>query len=151
LFPFTNRGGYAIGFDAPRQGGALRIVYEQTMTTIRDPVISADRESVVNWLAVLERALVTADAHAVANMFVPDGIWRDVLALTGDLHTYCGVQQIQEAMGVALGRTRVLGLSSITVCRYALSNVGVMRQSRQCSRWGPPSAADAAWCVWLHR
>jgi cation diffusion facilitator CzcD-associated flavoprotein CzcO len=81
------------------------------MTTMRDTAISTVRGSVVGWLAEIEKALVTADGQAVANMFVPDGIWRDVLALTGDLHTYCGVQQIQEAMVAALGRTRVLGLS----------------------------------------
>jgi cation diffusion facilitator CzcD-associated flavoprotein CzcO len=81
------------------------------MTTMWETAISTVRESVVGWLAEIEKALVTADGQAVANMFVPDGIWRDVVALTGDLHTYCGVQQIHEAMVAALGRTRVLGLS----------------------------------------
>jgi putative flavoprotein involved in K+ transport len=81
------------------------------MTTISETAISAVRGSVVNWLAEIEQALVTADGHAVANLFVADGIWRDVVALTGDLHTYCGVQQIHEAMVAALGRTRVQGLS----------------------------------------
>jgi cation diffusion facilitator CzcD-associated flavoprotein CzcO len=81
------------------------------MTAMGETAISTVRESVVGWLAEIEQALVTSDGQAVANMFVPDGIWRDVLALTGDLHTYCGVQQIHEAMVAALGRTRVVGLS----------------------------------------
>jgi hypothetical protein len=113
--------------------------------------MSTVRESVVNWLAELERALVTADGHAAANLFVPDGIWRDVLALTWDLHTYCGVQQIQEAMVAALGRTPVLGSSLDDGVPVRAVQRGGRRRSRQCSPSRPPSAAAGAWCAWPHR
>ena len=39
------------------------------------------------WLDGFAAALLTQDAKAAAAMFLPDGLWRDVLAFTWNIET----------------------------------------------------------------
>jgi putative flavoprotein involved in K+ transport len=46
------------------------------------PSIAAD------WLARFAAALAAQDASAAAQLFLPDGMWRDVLAFTWTIRTH---------------------------------------------------------------
>ena len=51
-----------------------------------------------DWLAKLERALDARDLDAVDELFLADGWWRDLLAMTWDLRTFHGPQPIREML-----------------------------------------------------
>ena len=55
-------------------------------------------------VADLERALVAQDAEAVAELFVADGFWRDLAALTWNLKTCEGRDQIHAMAASQLPR-----------------------------------------------
>ena len=40
------------------------------------------------WLSGFERALTESDYDAIAEFFLPDSHWRDLLALTWDITTF---------------------------------------------------------------
>ena len=70
--------------------------------TITEPLaVTARREIAGAWLAGFEAALRAGDAGTAAGMFLPDGYWRDILALTWDLRTFAGRDRI--AAGLAAG------------------------------------------------
>ena len=52
--------------------------------------------AVAAWLGALGDALERRDAAATAGLFLPDGHWRDVLALTWRLQTTSGAPSIAE-------------------------------------------------------
>jgi cation diffusion facilitator CzcD-associated flavoprotein CzcO len=63
--------------------------------TITEPLtVTARREIAGLWLASLESALQARDTSAVAALFLADGWWRDILALSWDLRTLAGRDQI---------------------------------------------------------
>lgn len=55
-------------------------------------------EKVTLWLARLERALVLSDIPAATELFLADSYWRDMVALTWNVHTTEG----REAIGQML-------------------------------------------------
>src|ERR1700722_15344406 len=59
-----------------------------------------------NWLARFAEALQSQDAHAVADMFLADGLWRDVLAFTWNIETMSGRAAIEAALRRTLARTK---------------------------------------------
>ncbi len=59
-----------------------------------------------DWLARLETALAAGDKAALARLFVADGYWRDVLALTWRIETIAGAKQIAPALGAHAARAR---------------------------------------------
>jgi cation diffusion facilitator CzcD-associated flavoprotein CzcO len=63
----------------------------------------ADAQS---WLTSFEAALQAQDAKAAANLFLPDGLWRDVLAFTWNLQTQFGREQIETTLRDTLARTK---------------------------------------------
>jgi cation diffusion facilitator CzcD-associated flavoprotein CzcO len=63
----------------------------------------ADAQS---WLARLEAACQAQDAAATAELFLADGLWRDVLAFTWNLQTMAGRQAIEATLRQTLARTR---------------------------------------------
>jgi cation diffusion facilitator CzcD-associated flavoprotein CzcO len=71
--------------------------------TISEPLaVTACREIAGSWLAGFEAAVQAGDTQAVAGMFLADGYWRDILALTWDLRTFAGRDRI--AAGLAAWR-----------------------------------------------
>ena len=58
------------------------------------------------WVRCLDEAMRSGQPAAVAGLLHPDAYWRDVLALTWDLHTYYGAEQIAAALGRALEQAR---------------------------------------------
>jgi cation diffusion facilitator CzcD-associated flavoprotein CzcO len=59
-----------------------------------------------DWLARFEGALAAGDAHAAAELFLPDGMWRDVLAFTWNIQTQFGRAEIERTLAETLARTR---------------------------------------------
>jgi len=71
--------------------------------TITEPLaVTARREVAGAWLAAFEAAVQAGDTRAAAGMFLADGYWRDILALTWDLRTFAGRDRI--AAGLAAWR-----------------------------------------------
>jgi putative flavoprotein involved in K+ transport len=73
-------------------------VPERKQTTA--PAIAAD------WLARFAAALGAGDASAAAELFAPDGMWRDVLAFTWTIRTYYGRGEIEAMLRDTLARTK---------------------------------------------
>jgi putative flavoprotein involved in K+ transport len=59
-----------------------------------------------NWLKQFEAALQSQDAPAAARLFLPDGLWRDVLAFTWNLQTQFGQASIEATLRQTLARTK---------------------------------------------
>ncbi len=57
------------------------------------------------WLARLAAALQAQDAAAAAEMFLPDGMWRDLLAFTWNIETMSGRAAIEKTLSATLDRT----------------------------------------------
>jgi putative flavoprotein involved in K+ transport len=72
----------------------------------------AERENVTaaaeaqSWLGGFAAALAAQNAKAAAELFLPDGLWRDVLAFTWNLQTQFGRGQIEPTLHDTLPRTR---------------------------------------------
>ncbi len=58
------------------------------------------------WLERLEAALSAQDAAAAATLFLPDGLWRDILAFTWTIRTMRGRDAIAATLQETLARTR---------------------------------------------
>ena len=58
------------------------------------------------WLAAFETALRAQDAAAAAALFLPDGLWRDLLAFTWTIQTMSGRPAIEAALARTLARTK---------------------------------------------
>jgi putative flavoprotein involved in K+ transport len=59
-----------------------------------------------HWLANFEAALTARDATAAAQLFVPDGLWRDVLAFTWTIQTMAARPAIETTLRQTLPRTQ---------------------------------------------
>ena len=56
-----------------------------------------------------ERALTESDCDAIAEFFLPDSHWRDLLALTWDITTFSGAPAIAAALCASGGRDGATG------------------------------------------
>lgn len=71
--------------------------------TITEPLtVTARREIAGSWLASFERAVRAQDADAAAALFLADGWWRDILALSWDLRTFAGRERIAAGLSDSL-------------------------------------------------
>jgi hypothetical protein len=68
--------------------------------------VSAGQVLAQEWLDSFARALASGDESAIERLFLPNGYWRDILALHWDLRTFTGCANIAKAWG-ALKRRRV--------------------------------------------
>jgi cation diffusion facilitator CzcD-associated flavoprotein CzcO len=59
-----------------------------------------------DWLVRFDAALQAQDAKAAAALFLPDGLWRDVLAFTWNLQTQFGREQIEQTLRETLARAQ---------------------------------------------
>ena len=60
------------------------------------------------WLAGFAAAMQSQDAAAAAELFLPDGLWRDVLAFTWTLQTMAGQPAIEAMLHQTAARTKPL-------------------------------------------
>ena len=61
------------------------------------------------WLSGFERALTESDCDTLAEFFLPDSHWRDLLALTWDITTFSGAPAIAAALCASDGRDGATG------------------------------------------
>ncbi len=61
------------------------------------------------WLENFAAALARRDGEAAADLFLPDGHWRDLLAFTWDITTWNGAPDIAATLARALPATRPTG------------------------------------------
>jgi putative flavoprotein involved in K+ transport len=66
--------------------------------------------NVEGWLAKFTDALAGADLPAVMALLSADVYWRDVLALTWDVHTFYGAGQVRDALAAWLDLAKPSGL-----------------------------------------
>jgi cation diffusion facilitator CzcD-associated flavoprotein CzcO len=63
-------------------------------------------EAAQSWLTKFSAALEAQDAHAAADLFLADGLWRDVLAFTWTIETMAGRPAIEATLRRTLARTQ---------------------------------------------
>src|SRR6478672_4597807 len=66
----------------------------------------APQSETKRWLDAFEAVLRANDAATAAELFLPDGLWRDVLAFTWNIETASGRADIAQSLGDTLTRTR---------------------------------------------
>jgi len=76
------------------------------MTLVEDRPRLTPQAEAEAWLAAFEAALQSRDAAAAAALFLPDGLWRDVLAFTWNIETMTGRPAIEAMLRATLARTR---------------------------------------------
>ncbi len=59
-----------------------------------------------DWLKGFAAALAAQDAGAVADLFLPDGLWRDLLAFTWNIETMAGRPAIEATLRQTSARTK---------------------------------------------
>jgi putative flavoprotein involved in K+ transport len=63
-------------------------------------------EAAQSWLTKFSAALEAQDAHAAADLFLADGLWRDVLAFTWTIETMTGQPAIKATLSETRARTK---------------------------------------------
>ena len=72
------------------------------------------------WLDEFERTLGRPDRDALHLLFLADGFWRDVLALSWNLQTIAGRDAITDALTALADQTRQNVITQVFVSYYAL-------------------------------
>lgn len=67
-------------------------------------------EHTQTWLDALASAVADRDPARVGALFADHGSWRDLVALTEDVHTYCGPAQIEDGMAATLPTSGFAGI-----------------------------------------
>ena len=76
------------------------------MTLVDDRTRLTPLADAEGWLAAFEAALQSHDAAAAAELFLPDGLWRDVLAFTWNMQTMAGRPAIEATLRQTIARTQ---------------------------------------------
>jgi putative flavoprotein involved in K+ transport len=76
------------------------------MMNIADRKQATAQTDAQSFLDALAAALQARDAAAAAALFLPDGLWRDVLAFTWNIQTMAGRAAIEAMLGETLERTQ---------------------------------------------
>ncbi|OJA09278.1 hypothetical protein AZE42_01993, partial [Rhizopogon vesiculosus] len=69
------------------------------------------------WLDAFSAAITQSDVGAIVNLFLEDGFWKDVIALTWDLRTFEGRNDITKLLDARLA---VTGLREIRLLEEPL-------------------------------
>ena len=75
------------------------------MTVVEDRPGLTPQAEAEEWLSAFETALQANDAAAAAALFLPDGLWRDVLAFTWTIGTTAGRLAIEDMLRETVDRT----------------------------------------------
>jgi len=82
--------------------------------TRRENIQSQDAAAAAaQWLAEFGAALQRQDAGAAADLFVPEGHWRDIVAFTWHIATFTGPARIAAALDDTLAAARPTRFGSI--------------------------------------
>ncbi|OJA11563.1 hypothetical protein AZE42_07107 [Rhizopogon vesiculosus] len=72
---------------------------------VTDPSNVSPSEVATEWLNAFSAAITQVDAGAVVDLFLEDGFWKDVIALTWDLRTFEGTKDIKKLLDARLAAT----------------------------------------------
>jgi putative flavoprotein involved in K+ transport len=75
------------------------------MMNVAERTLSAQTDA-QRWLDAFAAALAAQDAKAAAALFLPDGLWRDVLAFTWNIQTMAGRAAIAAVLGETLASSK---------------------------------------------
>jgi cation diffusion facilitator CzcD-associated flavoprotein CzcO len=81
------------------------------------------------WITAFDAALKAEDAKAAAELFLADGLWRDVLAFTWNLQTQYGRAEIERTLHDTLARTRP---ANFHIPRHRAPPRWISRAGREC-------------------
>ena len=98
------------------------------------------------WLESFEAALQAQDTAAAAELFLPDGLWRDVLAFTWTIQTLSGRPAIEAMLRETLARTkpRTFSFSGKENIAALAGRAPERKPSRPCSNSKPRSVPAPA-------
>jgi hypothetical protein len=71
-----------------------------------DPSNVSSSEIAAEWLNAFSAAITQSDTAAIVDLFLEDGFWKDVIALTWDLRTFRGRNDIKKLLDARLAATR---------------------------------------------
>lgn len=81
-------------------------------TAVRtEPVVDQETLAVQQWLASFEQALCKGGSAALAELFVPDSHWRDLLAFTWDFTPHLGAGKIAAALASLQPKVKAQGFA----------------------------------------
>jgi hypothetical protein len=100
---------------------------DKTLIDVREAVEIRDQTSA--WLRAFESALAGGDEAGLANLFTPDGNWRDILAFTWHLTPVVGAGAIAEGL---LARQPSVGARSFAIAAGRTAPRRVKRMGREC-------------------
>lgn len=72
---------------------------------VTDPSSVSPSEVATEWLNTFSTAIAQNDTAAILNLFLEDGFWKDVIALTWDLRTFEGRRDIEKLLDARLAAT----------------------------------------------
>jgi len=72
---------------------------------VPDPSNVSPSKAVTEWLNAFSAAITHSDVGAVVDLFLEDGFWKDVIALTWDLRTFEGRHDITKLLDARLAAT----------------------------------------------
>ncbi|KAG2073998.1 FAD/NAD(P)-binding domain-containing protein [Suillus decipiens] len=84
---------------------------------VTDPFNVSSSEIATEWLNAFSAAIAQNDTSAVSNLFLEDGFWKDVIALTWDLRTFEGRKDIKKLLDARLIAT---GLNELCLLQEPL-------------------------------
>ncbi|KAG1767385.1 hypothetical protein EDD22DRAFT_978153 [Suillus occidentalis] len=70
-----------------------------------DPSNVSSSEIAAEWLKAFSAAITQSDTAAIVDLFLEDGFWKDVIALTWDLRTFKGRNDIKKLLDARLATT----------------------------------------------
>ncbi|KAG2073996.1 FAD/NAD(P)-binding domain-containing protein [Suillus decipiens] len=84
---------------------------------VTDPFNVSSSEVATEWLNAFSAAISQNDTAAVVDLFLDDGFWKDVIALTWDLRTFEGRKDIKRLLDARLAAT---GLHELCLSQESL-------------------------------
>ncbi|KAG2101337.1 uncharacterized protein F5147DRAFT_581646 [Suillus discolor] len=72
---------------------------------VTDPSNVSSSEVATEWLNAFSAAIAQSDTAAVVDLFLEDGFWKDVIALTWDFRTFEGRKDIKKLLDARLAAT----------------------------------------------
>ena len=88
---------------------------ERAMTDVTQmPEQAASEQVVAEWLDAFNAALAAGDAVGAAELFAPDGFWRDLVALTWNIKTLEGRDEIRAMLEARLADRGARAISRVT-------------------------------------
>jgi cation diffusion facilitator CzcD-associated flavoprotein CzcO len=89
----------------PATGASMTASFSGMLNVAERKQTTAAAEA-ARWLESAETALRREDISAAAELFLPDGLWRDVLAFTWNIQTMSGRAAIEEMLRKTVARTQ---------------------------------------------